>query len=1307
MPPGTVTIGPNASEDGANLGPGGLDYRKSGSLWMIARIFRMAMLKGEESGKSVGVSDTIPNMDQLEVRQKQAKEKSGMHYLNFWMIEGCLYLDQSLSGFQGASQYLDSVLAHLTPKLDSMIETGENQAQVDEMEQEFTIFHILRIVILATVQSIDELTEWGARSMSRGPSYPVISSIAVSLFHVGVGLLERSLGEGGPDADMAIECHIRAIQLIPESDPILPSLQRSLGTAYYYPASAGHPPAESVHTDYMRAIQCYRDAAFLTSPQHDEFSDTLKGLRKLIQKFTHETNRLEDIDFAIECASQIIKFIPKGYPLLPRWFDILAGFYHRKLELFSNPDDADRAIELLNTAISSQPGDPELLFDLYLHLGTVHERRHQCLGQAQDLVVAIEHYQNSLLLVPGNSSPTGSHSMGSLLTVIGGAYWKKFTQVGELGDLDVAMAYHYQAISQTPDGHPRLAKNFTSIGAIYAKRYECLGDPEDIAKALEWVHQALRVAPEEPDALTHLGSYYVQRFKILGRLGDIDDSINYLGKALDLSLEEPFRIMALNNVGEAHHSRYKRFGNLEDLDRAMHYFTMAKTHAEASKEPSISIPGILGNLGMVHVERYKIFEKQEDINKAIQEMKLAESLNLQDSRVVPSLRINLGNALMSRHYKLNEDCDINEAIRLFTEGLAQIPPESPSRSMMLSNLGAVYLHRSRKQLNHEDIKAAVSFLSQASSSLPSEHPDTARVLNILGKAYRAQFEYSGETPYLHSASDHFRRAAQHSAGRPIIRFKAAIGWAGVASRYSPSEHLQAYQIGMDLVPQLIWLGLSINQRYSQEAMCLVGDVTLEAAAVAIQFGKYETALEWLEQGRSVVWGQTLQLRTPLDELAVADASLAENLMHVARELHEIQAMGVDTSNPPIMADSYKSPEMASQRQRYLAQEFEEIVGKIRQKPEFENFLQPKRAAELMRIPERGPVVVVNTHKLRCDALIVIPGKQMITHVALPNFSSQKAAACRARIESEHMIIRDRGVKKIGPFHGEKNGFQKILLELWEGIVKPVLDCLGYTASHASTDDLPHLTWCTTGTLSFLPLHAAGRYDQPGARVFDYAISSYTPTLTALVAKSPLSISQNPRLLLVGQECTPGHNPLPGTRDELSRIRKYAQLQLSYTQLEGSNATTDAVLNAMGEHEWIHLACHAHQNIRSPLDSGFFLHDGTLSLLRISRKQFKGKGLAFLSACQTAKGDKELSEEAVHLASGMLMAGYPAVIATMWSVADEDAPLVADMVYAQLVGKGQAHHQDAAKALHVAVSKLREKVGMDAFARWVPYIHIGN
>lgn len=125
-----------------------------------------------------------------------------------------------------------------------------------------------------------------------------------------------------------------------------------------------------------------------------------------------------------------------------------------------------------------------------------------------------------------------------------------------------------------------------------------------------------------------------------------------------------------------------------------------------------------------------------------------------------------------------------------------------------------------------------------------------------------------------------------------------------------------------------------------------------------------------------------------------------------------------------------------------------------------------------------------------------------------------------------------------------------------------------------------------------------------------------------------------------------------------------------------------------------------------MHSAFHLHDGPLDLNSISKKSLKHASLAFLSACQTATGDQNLPEEAVHLASGMIVAGYPTVIATLWSIFDTDAPIIADRFYGRVFIDGVPDSRLAARALHEAVNYLRDRVGERDFSKWAAYVHIG-
>ena len=164
-------------------------------------------------------------------------------------------------------------------------------------------------------------------------------------------------------------------------------------------------------------------------------------------------------------------------------------------------------------------------------------------------------------------------------------------------------------------------------------------------------------------------------------------------------------------------------------------------------------------------------------------------------------------------------------------------------------------------------------------------------------------------------------------------------------------------------------------------------------------------------------------------------------------------------------------------------------------------------------------------------------------------------------------------------------------------------------------------------------------------------------------------------------------------------------------LEGAEATTEKVKTEMKSYNWVHFACHGIQDVAEPLKSGIHLHDGRLELLEIMRQQIPNPDLAFLSACQTSKGDFELSDEVMHLAAGMLAAGYRGVVGTMWSISDTHGPEFATEFYKYLLTKKGSEGLDgtqAAYALDHAVRKVRESLGDSdaAFLTWVPYVHFG-
>jgi CHAT domain-containing protein len=122
-------------------------------------------------------------------------------------------------------------------------------------------------------------------------------------------------------------------------------------------------------------------------------------------------------------------------------------------------------------------------------------------------------------------------------------------------------------------------------------------------------------------------------------------------------------------------------------------------------------------------------------------------------------------------------------------------------------------------------------------------------------------------------------------------------------------------------------------------------------------------------------------------------------------------------------------------------------------------------------------------------------------------------------------------------------------------------------------------------------------------------------------------------------------------DEISYVQAAAQrASISIedsSRCVGDAATVAHVAEAFQSTNLAHIACHGVQNATNPLESGFYLSDGSLSVARLMDLDLKHAFFAFLSACETAKGDEKQPDQTVHLAAAMLFIGFRSVVATMW------------------------------------------------------------
>jgi CHAT domain-containing protein len=200
---------------------------------------------------------------------------------------------------------------------------------------------------------------------------------------------------------------------------------------------------------------------------------------------------------------------------------------------------------------------------------------------------------------------------------------------------------------------------------------------------------------------------------------------------------------------------------------------------------------------------------------------------------------------------------------------------------------------------------------------------------------------------------------------------------------------------------------------------------------------------------------------------------------------------------------------------------------------------------------------------------------------------------------------------------------------------------------------PRVWWCVTGELTFLPIHAACM-SQGGIlkSAADYLVSSYIPTLSALT-KSRANWTPVPRSdvtgILAACKNSPAQAPLYNVEREIDVAaacftQSFAQVSHSSSPNTSSQLLRKQLTDTSAH--ILHLACHGEQ-AEKPLKSAFLLSDGRFCIEDLMAIRLPHAVLAFLSACQTAKGSEHLPDQAVHLAASMLFCGFRSVVGTMW------------------------------------------------------------
>jgi CHAT domain-containing protein len=362
-----------------------------------------------------------------------------------------------------------------------------------------------------------------------------------------------------------------------------------------------------------------------------------------------------------------------------------------------------------------------------------------------------------------------------------------------------------------------------------------------------------------------------------------------------------------------------------------------------------------------------------------------------------------------------------------------------------------------------------------------------------------------------------------------------------------------------------------------------------------------------------------------------------------------------------------------------------VVEEIRKIEGFSRFLFSPLFSDLQEAAHDGPIIVLIASKSSCYA-IIIPHNQPPTSIQLPtNLEKLQTLVDKLQRTSKLALI-------------------KALTELWDDVVCPVVEKLGGCARRGS-----RIWWCPTSVFNFLPLHAAAEYREHGQFLSQLYVSSYTPSLTALIkARRSHDRSLPVSFAAIGQDRPAGASfTLECVEPELELVQSLLPPSptVSFTKITSVDATKSRALHALRDNTWLHFSCHGTQKYNDPFNSAFLMRDQPLSLLDITQTDLSRHEFTFLSACETATGDHDTPDEVIHLAAGLQFAGVKSVVGTLWKVNDSTVQRLVKAFYKNLCGDGKMNSKRAARALHQAVHSLARDKDMPLDQRIV-FIHIG-
>lgn len=808
------------------------------------------------------------------------------------------------------------------------------------------------------------------------------------------------------------------------------------------------------------------------------------------------------------------------------------------------------------------------------------------------------------------------------------------------------------------------ANVLTAIGAVHGQMGSQSEALTHYEKALP-ILRGLKDADGEANTLSSIGTLHIQTGDLPKALDSLTQALALLKETNDASLKS----RVLHELAAVHSS-------LSDFPKALDYYQQSLGISEAIGERQ-RVARAYENIGGVYFQLGELRQASECAEKA-----LAISREIGDDEGVASAL----NALSTLYSAVGDERRMLETLAassaMLLEKKGSIRPQL--RAALLIRAGNFFYERNVSNETAANLLREAVEIVRAIQDKGME----AQALNSLGHVYR---ELGDERKSLGTFYQSFLAAAQvgdsDSEATVLSNLMEAWHLSGnprLATFYG-KEAVNKYQ---QLRTHIRGLDRETQKSYLRRR----ADAYVDLARLLLEQGRYAEALQVVNASQDQQFYDFNRDRdTPAVEISLTPREAAfasehrrtgERFVVVARRLEDFQRRAGERRTPEEkqqLADLVEQTTAAS----------EELIAAFTRAAE--DFSRPPRAdGEASRVAELAEMQTVLRElsaatSQKTVALYTLAGENGFRVLLVTPDSVFSAASSLTSRQLDGKVLQYYALLQTPDLDPRPLG-----KELYDTIVGPIEPQL--RAAGAQT-----LLWSPGGTLRYVPM--ASLWD--GKK---YLAERYRHVVFTRADRERMTRAVSLNWTGVGfgtsrahtVEPVVGGNPvsfvaLPGVLEELRAIFRTTENGGGVVRgqaLADERFTRDAFLDALKRrHPLVHVASHFSFRPGDDTQSFLLLGDGSTLTLNEMKRQgrlFEGVELLTLSACDTAATRADaMGREIDGFAESAQRLGAGAVLATLWTVADNSTPLLMREFYRARQG-GRSTKAEALRTAQLAL-----------------------